>query len=127
MKDADSIIAQCPQDGDDHIFRCGAEQAQIHMIPCGCDDAEFTAIPKESARRSIGVDPSERLLVYVGRVAPHKGIDTTIAGFARLVRDHGVLARLLIVGSEWGTPEGRPPRKPLGCGSRQVWREWPIA
>jgi len=48
--------------------------------------------------------------LQLGRLVPRKGIDTAIRGLARLVRDHGVNARLLIVGGESEDPD--PARTP---------------
>lgn len=39
--------------------------------------------------------------VYLGRLAPHKKVDQLIKTHAHLVKDHGVSAKLRIIGPEW--------------------------
>jgi D-inositol-3-phosphate glycosyltransferase len=49
--------------------------------------------------------PDERVILQLGRIVPRKGVDTAVRGFARLVKHHGVAARLLIVGGESDEPD----------------------
>ena len=82
-----------------------ADPAKISIIPCGFDPAEFWQIDKTSARVKLGLEPSEPLILQLGRLVPRKGIDTVVRGFGRLVTQHQILARLLIVGGESEEPD----------------------
>lgn len=102
---ADHIIAECPQDQEDLIHLYQADSAKISVIPCGFDPEEFWQIDKTSARLKLGLEPEEPLILQLGRLVPRKGVDTVIRGFGRLVQQHQITARLLIVGGESEEPD----------------------
>ncbi len=105
VAEADRIIAECPQDEEDLICLYDADPARITMIPCGFDPSELGPVSKQLARAALGLPPDEPLLLQVGRLVPRKGVETAVRGLARLVRDHRVPARLLIVGGESDEPD----------------------
>jgi glycosyltransferase involved in cell wall biosynthesis len=105
VREADRIIAECPQDGDDLCGLYGADPARLRTIPCGFDPEEFGPIPKAEARRFVGVEGDGPILLQLGRMVPRKGVDNVIRGLARLRRDHGIPARLLVVGGESERPD----------------------
>ena len=105
VRDADRIIAECPQDQDDLVNLYGAHRWRLATIPCGFDPAEFWPMGKKRARAVLGLDPNERIILQLGRMVPRKGVDNVIRGLARLRRDHGSSARLLVVGGESETPD----------------------
>lgn len=105
--EADRIIAECPQDEEDLIRLYNADPNKISVIPCGFDQSEFSPISKPLARVVLGMPPDERVLVQVGRLVPRKGVDVAIRALARLERDHGTRARLLIVGGDADEPDER--------------------
>ena len=98
IAEADRVIAECPQDEDDLIRLYGADPRRISIVPCGFDPAEFAPRDKTEIRRRLGLAPDEPIVLQLGRIVPRKGIDTVIEGVARLDRDHGITARLLVVG-----------------------------
>lgn len=69
----------------------------VNVIPCGIDPAPVQ-LCRESARASLGIDPSEFLIVFVGRLVDYKGAVPLARAFAA-ARDRGLSARLLIAGS----------------------------
>jgi glycosyltransferase involved in cell wall biosynthesis len=105
VREADQIIAECPQDEEDLIRLYGAAPDRITMIPCGFDPSELWPISKPLARYSLGLDPNAPVLLQLGRIVPRKGIDTAIRGFAHLCKRHGIKARLVVVGGETDTPD----------------------
>lgn len=122
MHQADRILAECPQDEEDQVAHYRADRAKIRVIPCGFDPAEFWPIEKAAARTALGLDPCERLVVHVGRMVPRKGIDTAIRGFARLVVNDRVPARMLVVGGEADSPD--PKLTPeIGRLQQVAWEE----
>jgi D-inositol-3-phosphate glycosyltransferase len=100
VQEADHIVAECPQDEEDLIRLYNAEPAKITTIPCGFDQSEFWPISKTLARARLGLDPDEKILLQLGRMVPRKGVDNAIRALGRLERNHGIPARLLIVGGE---------------------------
>ncbi len=107
IAEADAIIAECPQDEQDLRILYEADPAKIQIIPCGFDPAEVWPMEKSLARRILGLRQDERIILQLGRLVPQKGVDNVIRGFARLVRDYGIKARLLIVGGSSEKPDPR--------------------
>jgi len=105
VAEADHIIAEAPQDEEDLIRLYNADPSKITIIPCGFDSTELWPVSKALARISLGLPPDDRVIVHVGRIVPRKGIETLIRGFACLRKDHGIAARLLIVGGESDDPD----------------------
>ncbi|MFL5755147.1 MAG: glycosyltransferase [Chloroflexota bacterium] len=109
--EADRIVAECPQDEEDLIRLYNADPAKITIIPCGFDPGEFAPASRPLARLELGLDPSERILLQLGRMVPRKGVDTVIRAVGILERDHRLPVRLLVVGGadrepdETATPE----------------------
>lgn len=98
------IVAECPADRDDLVRLYGADRRRIEIVPCGFDPAELG--PGESdLRRQLGIDEDEFLILQLGRLVPRKGIDNVIRALACLRRDHGIAARLLVVGGEHEQPD----------------------
>jgi glycosyltransferase involved in cell wall biosynthesis len=108
--EADRIIAECPQDAQDLVALYAADRGRISIVPCGFDPTEFSPRNALLARRELGLDPAERILLQLGRIVPRKGIDTVIQAVGRLMRDHRMPVRLLIVGGSERDPS--PARDP---------------
>jgi D-inositol-3-phosphate glycosyltransferase len=107
VAEADRILAECPQDEEDLIHHYNADPAKITITPCGFDPAELSPISKPLARFALSIPPEERVILQLGRMVPRKGVDTVVRGLGRLIRNHGVRARLLIVGGESEEPDPR--------------------
>ncbi|HWE39403.1 MAG TPA: glycosyltransferase [Isosphaeraceae bacterium] len=105
VAEADGIVAECPQDQDDLVHLYGADRGRITVIPCGFDPSEFWPIDKPRARAALGIGPGGPVLLQLGRMVPRKGVDNVIRGLARLRRDRGIAARLLVVGGESEVPD----------------------
>ncbi len=105
VAEADRIIAECPQDEEDLIRLYEAMPSRITLIPCGFDPEEMGPISKRKARAALGIGPDERIVLQLGRMVPRKGVETVVRGVARLRRDYGVPARLLVVGGESRAPD----------------------
>jgi glycosyltransferase involved in cell wall biosynthesis len=101
---ADAIIAECSQDEEDLTRLYPADPSRIRVIPCGFDKAEFWPIARPFARRALGFDPKERIILNIGRLVPRKGIDTAVRALGRLARSHGIAAKLVVVGGNSDVP-----------------------
>ncbi|WAL61744.1 glycosyltransferase [Thermocoleostomius sinensis] len=100
VQEADFIIAECPQDREDLVQLYQANVDRITIIPCGFDTTEFWSINRTHARLTLGLSPDEFIILQLGRMVPRKGVDTAIRGFAHLLKQKTIAARLLIVGGE---------------------------
>jgi D-inositol-3-phosphate glycosyltransferase len=105
VSEADHIIAECPQDEEDLIKLYNADPCRITMVPGGFEPGDFWPINKPLARVAVGFPADERVVLQLGRMVPRKGVDNVVRGFARLVKGHGVQARLAIVGGESEVPD----------------------
>ena len=107
VAEADHIVAECPQEEKDLIRYYNADPARTTIVPGGFDPAEFWPIAKPLARVTLGLPPHEPIVLQLGRLVPRKGVDTAIRGLARLRDEHGIAARLLIVGGDANDPDSR--------------------
>jgi D-inositol-3-phosphate glycosyltransferase len=105
VAEADRIIAECPQDVNDLVRLYGADRRRLVTVPCGVDLDELRPLPKAAARRLLGWDPHESIVLQIGRLVPRKGIDIVIAGVALLKQRHGIGCRLVVVGGESRVPD----------------------
>lgn len=100
VREADSLIALCPQDSTDLITLYQAEPAKMTIIPNGYNPNDFFPVDQTIARQRLNLDPEKPILLQLGRLVPRKGIDTVIQALAVLRQKHTIDAHLLIVGGE---------------------------
>jgi D-inositol-3-phosphate glycosyltransferase len=105
IQTADRIIAATQAEEAQLEFLYGMTDNKVTVIPPGVDVSRFYPIPDDEAKEAIGHHGCPRLLLFVGRIEPLKGIDTLIRALA-LVRESGILEKqcfsLAIIG---GDPE----------------------
>jgi D-inositol-3-phosphate glycosyltransferase len=83
----------------EHLLRYyGAHSERVCVVPCGVNLDLFRPIDKKIARRQLGFADDESIVLYVGRLAPIKGIDRLLEALALLRRLKPI--RLLIVGGD---------------------------
>ena len=70
------------------IERYGAAPDRTITIPNGCNAAIFHPASRSEARRQLGVDEGARLVVYVGRLVPEKGLRELLEATAMLSQAH---------------------------------------
>ncbi len=100
---ADRIVAATPAEVAQLRWLYQADTSKVVTIPPGVDTARFYPIPKDEAREFIGVPPGDRMLLFVGRIEPLKGLDILIQAVA-LMRQRGILEKcpfcLSVIGGE---------------------------
>jgi D-inositol-3-phosphate glycosyltransferase len=105
---ADSLIAANPDERADLIWRQRTRAEKICTIPPGVDVDLFTARDRGICRAALEIPANERVVLFVGRVDPIKGIDTLLCTAAALDRA-GTEATILFVGGDLdadGEPTG---------------------
>ncbi|MEJ5224730.1 MAG: glycosyltransferase, partial [Anaerolineales bacterium] len=55
-----------------------ADLRKVNVIPPGVDIGHFYPIPPDEAKQFIGLPEDERMVLFVGRIEPLKGVDTLI-------------------------------------------------
>ena len=79
----------------------GADPAKLRIIPCGVDPEVFHPIRQADARRELGRDECEKMVLFVGRIEQIKGIDVLLRAIGILFRTYPELRNelcLLVVG-----------------------------
>jgi D-inositol-3-phosphate glycosyltransferase len=79
---ADRIIAATQAEQTQLQFLYKADRRKINIIPPGVDTGHFYPIPMDEARQFIGVDARKKLVLFVGRIEPLKGLETLIRAIA---------------------------------------------
>jgi D-inositol-3-phosphate glycosyltransferase len=102
VSEADRIVAANVVERAELLRDYAAHASRIATIPCGVDTDLFTAGDRADARRRLGLD-DRPVLLWVGRIAPIKGLDTLLDTVARL-REGGRDMRLLVVGGDADEP-----------------------
>jgi D-inositol-3-phosphate glycosyltransferase len=82
---ADRLVAATPLERAQMVWLYGAEAAKIAIVPCGVDLGLFRPIPPEEAKQTLGLPLSRRIILFVGRIEPLKGIDTLLRAMASVV------------------------------------------
>jgi D-inositol-3-phosphate glycosyltransferase len=108
VREADLIIAECPQDKDDLIKYYDAPTEKINIVPCGFNPQEFYPIDRSVARMVLNIQTSDFVILQLGRMVPRKGVDNVIRALGR-VKKTNLPARLIIVGGETDDVDERDP------------------
>lgn len=88
MAQADALIAATPLEKAQMCWLYGADVTKIEVIPCGVDLEQFRPIPRAEAKAYLGLPQSQRVILFVGRIEPLKGLDTLLRAIARVIQRH---------------------------------------
>jgi D-inositol-3-phosphate glycosyltransferase len=97
MATADRIIAFSPHERDAMARLYGADARKVSLVPCGVDLEVFRPLDHKSVRSRLGLN-GEKILLYVGRVEPIKGLDLLVETAAQMDFSEGV--RMMVVGAD---------------------------
>jgi D-inositol-3-phosphate glycosyltransferase len=98
---ADRIVAANLVERAHLAWHCRADVARIRVIPCGVDLDRFRPSDPGAARARLGL-AAEHVLLFVGRLAPIKGLETLLRALAA-ARGNGLgraSVRLVVVGGD---------------------------
>jgi D-inositol-3-phosphate glycosyltransferase len=100
----DRILAPTGREKENLLKYCQAPAERIGVVPCGVNLDLFRPLDRAVARRSLGFDENESIILYVGRFDPIKGIDRLLEAMGYLKQRKR--ARLVIIGGDGPeTPE----------------------
>jgi D-inositol-3-phosphate glycosyltransferase len=100
VRRADRLVASNAVERAHLAWYYGARPERVVVIPCGVDTMLFQPMSAAVAKDLLELPPGP-LLLYVGRLAAIKGLETLLEAMALL--DAGV--RLLIIGGDQDEPE----------------------
>lgn len=96
---ADRVVAFSQHEREALVRLYDATYENVEVIPCGVDTELFRPMDSEQAKRDLGLE-GERVVLYVGRLEPLKGVDILLRAVAEL--DGPNFVRTLIVGGDPG-------------------------
>lgn len=77
LETVERIVATSPQE-QEHMRSLVSQKGEIDIIPCGTDIQQFGSVTREAARTRLEIDPEAKVVLYVGRFDPRKGIETLV-------------------------------------------------
>ncbi len=78
LRRADRIVVATLAEKTQLRFLYRANDQKMVIIPPGVDTSHFYSIPADEAKQFIGLKPEDRMVLFVGRIEPLKGVDTLI-------------------------------------------------
>jgi D-inositol-3-phosphate glycosyltransferase len=79
---ADRVIVATLAEQTQLRFLYKASDRKLEIIPPGVDTSHFYPIPADEAKQFLGLKPWDRMVLFVGRIEPLKGVDTLIRAMA---------------------------------------------
>ena len=99
MDSADAIVVSTALEKEDLVQLYRARPHNVHVIPAGVDLEMFRPMDQTRARQALGLS-EKRVILYVGRLEPLKGVDLLI-NTVPFLEDPGD-TRLMVVGGQPG-------------------------
>ena len=104
MRFTDRLVAATPLEKNHMTWLYGISPEKIDIVPPGVDLERFKPLDQCEARRYIGMPPNDKMILFVGRIQPLKGIDTLIRALAIVKQREPALAKELCVSIIGGDP-----------------------
>lgn len=104
MLSADRIVAFSGHERDSMARLYGADPGRVKLAPCGVDLAKFRPLDQREVRRQLGLN-GEKVLLYVGRVEPLKGLDLLVEAAAQMDSGDEEVRMMVVGGGGPGEPE----------------------
>jgi D-inositol-3-phosphate glycosyltransferase len=117
---ADRIVVSSRDEQELLVRHYGADAERIAVVPCGVNLDLFQPVQKDDARTRLGLRDDDRILLFVGRIEPLKGVDILLGAAAQVEAEsdcfvlviggdstaqHGEMAHLRLLASELGISE----------------------
>jgi glycosyltransferase involved in cell wall biosynthesis len=94
----DHILVHTPAMKAELASHFGIPSSRVTVIPFGINNTcPSTTLRYAEARRRIGLDQSDKVLLFFGQIAPYKGLEYLVAAFSELAKEDASY-RLLIAG-----------------------------
>jgi len=84
LRQADRIVAATQAEVAQLQWLYQADTRKVEVIPPGVDLCHFYPIPPDEAKDYIGIPCADRMVLFVGRIEPLKGLDVLIEAISKL-------------------------------------------
>lgn len=123
MAAADRVFASTAGEAEDIGALFGLPPERLHVVHGGVDTELFRPRDRAAARRAVGIEEHERVVLFVGRLEPFKGPDILVRALAEM-RDASNVRLVLVGGSEEERSADWLDRiaAGLGVGARVRWQ-----
>ena len=108
---ADYLVANTEQEARELIELYHAKPERVRVINPGVDLEAFVPGDKSQARKSLGIAPQAKVLLFVGRIQPLKAPDVLLKAAAELIKHNPDLRKDLVV-AICGGPSGSGLEEP---------------
>jgi D-inositol-3-phosphate glycosyltransferase len=105
LRRADRVVVATLAELTQLRFLYKANQSKLVIIPPGVDVSHFYPIPADEAKLYVGLKPEDRMVLFVGRIEPLKGVDTLIQAMSCVQLQQERPVHLAIIG---GDPAASP-------------------
>ena len=105
LRRADRVVVATLAELTQLRFLYKANQSKLVIIPPGVDVSHFYPIPADEAKLYVGLKPEDRMVLFVGRIEPLKGLDTLIQAMSCVQLQQERPVHLAIIG---GDPAASP-------------------
>ena len=123
MNFADRLVAANPLEKAQMIWLYGADPARIESIPCGVDLELFRPRSRREATAYLDMPEEHRMVLFVGRIEPLKGVDVLIRAMSMVVQKHPELRDQLCLCIIGGEAEASPENMDREMRHLQEMRE----
>jgi D-inositol-3-phosphate glycosyltransferase len=106
------IIAPTEREKEELIRHYGASSEKISVVPCGVNLEQFKVLDKAQARQYLGFG-NDKIILFVGRIDPLKGVDKLIKALPYLRNIQGL--RLLVIGGGENSQHEIEQLRKLAC------------
>lgn len=107
LETADCVVATSPQE-QEHMRSQVSSLGNIQIIPCGTDIDRYGALTRAEARQKLGLSLEAKVVFYIGRFDPRKGIETLVRAVAlSQFREDDNLHLIIGGGSHPGEKDGQ--------------------
>ena len=102
MASSDLVVASSPHEREAMVRFYDAPRERIQVVPCGVDLSLFRPLDIGESRKKLGLN-GEKVIIYVGRVEPIKGLDLLLRSTAMMEGREAL--KVLIVGGNLSQEE----------------------
>lgn len=103
---AECIVATSPQE-QEHMRSHLSTLGTIQVIPCGTDIERYGAISQDEARQKLEIPLDAKVVFYIGRFDPRKGIETLVRAVGQSQFREDSLQLIIGGGSRPGQKDGQ--------------------